>query len=327
MQRKQMWRWLLIGIVTAAADGGYILAHDGGIPGTYGLVVSLPGGVTFAFLTNTNPGGDDPSNFENDLTTAVMGGLATVSQWPDGDGFGTFFPADGPAIALSAATSAASFSSGAVSPGELVSLFGSGLGPTAGTGLRLQDGLVASDLAGVRVYFDDAAAPLLFIQDGQINAVSPFSLAAKSDTAVMVDNNGVWSASLPLTVAATHPAAFLSGKLAAALNQDGSVHSASNPATRGSIVMLYVTGLGALTSPIVDGAVAWSTDPKPAQPPTVTLNGRPVRILYLGPAPGLVYGVYQINILIPDDAPSGILPLVIRSGAAVSPDGAALAIR
>jgi len=320
--------WYGLGIqVFAANGGGYALGHDGGIPGTYGVVLSLADSSTFAFLTNTNPGGDDPTDFENDLLAAVLGGIAAVSRWPAGDQFDTFFPAEAPAMALRAETSAASFSSGAVSPGEAVTLFGSGLGPEAGTGLRLENGRVASQLEGVRVYFDDIAAPLLFVQNGQINAVAPFGLADKADTAVMVDNKGVWTASLPVPIVAARPAVFLRGGLAAALNQDGSLHSASNPASRGSVVALYATGLGVFTSPVDDGSVAQSTDPKPAQTPTVTLNGRPVEIQYAGPAPGLVYGVYQINIRIPDDAASGVLPLIIRSGNAASPYGAALAIR
>lgn len=319
--------WYGLGIDVAPSGAGYNLAHDGELPGNYGLAGSIYGGFTFVFLSNTNPGGDDPSNFENDLIAALVGGAAGVSQWPAGDQFGAFLPAEPPAISLGAETSAASFATGAISPGEVVSLFGSGLGPVAGTGLRLENGLVASQLAGVSVYFDGVAAPLLFVQDGQINAVSPFGLAGKTDAAVTVANNGVWTAPLSLPVAAASPAAFLSGRLAAALNQDGSVHSAANPASPGSTVALFVTGLGVLTSPVDDGAVAQSTDPKPAQAPTVTLNGLPVEILYAGPAPGLVYGVFQIDIRIPDDAPSGVLPLVIQSGGAVSPEGAALAIR
>ncbi len=319
--------WYGLGIEVAATNGGYNLVHDGGIPGTYGLAGSLYDSFTFAFLTNTNPSGDNPADFEDDLADALAGGLAAVSQWPAGDHFDTFFPAQAPDVALHAETSAASFSAGAVSPGEVVALFGSGLGPDAGAGLRLENGRIASQLEGVHVYFDDIAAPLLFVQNGQINAVAPFGLADKADTAVTVDNNGVWTAPLPVPIAAARPAVFLRGSLAAALNQDGSVHSASNPASRGSIVALYATGLGVLTSPVDDGAVAQSTDPKPAQTPTVTLNGRPVEIRYAGPAPGLVYGVFQINIRIPDDAAAGVLPLVIRSGDAASPDGAALAIR
>jgi uncharacterized protein (TIGR03437 family) len=191
----------------------------------------------------------------------------------------------------------------------------------------MENGRVASEIAGTHVYFDDVAAPLLFVQNGQINAIAPFGLADKADTAVTVDNGGVWTAPLAIPVAVSRPAAFLVGKLAAALNQDGSVHSAGNPASRGSIVALFVTGLGALTSPVDDGAIAQSAVLNLAQTPTVTLNGRPAEVRYAGPAPGLVYGVYQINIRIPDDAATGVLPLVIRSGGAVSPDGAALAIR
>ncbi len=305
--------WNGLGIGVAEAAEGYTLFHNGGIPGTYGLVVSLSGSTTFAFLTNTNPSADDPTAFESDLISTLMEGLAAVDRWPAGDQFPAFYPARAPVPTLRAESNAASQSSGVVSPGEVVSFGGYRLGPGTGAAFWREGGRIASELAGVRVYFDDVAAPLLFVQNRQINAIAPFGLDRKTDTAVTVDNNGVWTAPFSIAVAPANPAVFQCG--------DG------HPAPRGSVVTLYATGLGVLVSPVEDGAIAHSTDPKLAQALTVTLAGRPVEVLYAGPVPGMVYGIFQINIRVPEDSPTGALPLVIRSGDAVSPDGVSLVVR
>ncbi len=87
-------------------------------------------------------------------------------------------------------------------------------------------------------------------------------------------------------------------QFAAALNQDLSINSASNPAAAGSIVVLYVTGLSGLGTPVTGAVsgVATSFDGV-----SVTLAGEdlPLNILYAGPAPGLISGVYQINVQLP----------------------------
>jgi uncharacterized protein (TIGR03437 family) len=115
------------------------------------------------------------------------------------------------------------------------------------------------------------------------------------------------TASIPV-VAAT-PAFFTSSGLgngqASALNQDGSVNSATNPAAAGSIVALYATGLGQ-TNPVgSDGTIASSILPVPILPVSVLVGGLPAYVLYAGAAPGTIEGVFQINIRIPPLSPIG----------------------
>ncbi len=88
----------------------------------------------------------------------------------------------------------ASFYPGEVAPGEIVTLFGSGLGPETPALLELgSSGLVSSKLAGVRVLFDGVPGPLVYVQFNQINVVAPYSIAGKSTVEIQLERDGVLS--------------------------------------------------------------------------------------------------------------------------------------
>ena len=116
------------------------------------------------------------------------------------------------------------------------------------------------------------------------------------------------------------------------LPQDNSVNSATNPARKGSVVVLFVTGEGQTVPAGVDGKLAAGSLPKPSAPITVHLGGPPgigtdAQVQYAGAAPGLVAGVMQINLVIPPDAPSGNVPLYFSVGNANSIDMTSVAIQ
>ena len=91
---------------------------------------------------------------------------------------------------------AASYTQDAVSPGEMVAIFGSNLGPPTPAGLQLNDsGSVATSLADTQVLFDGVPSPMIFASDGQVNAIVPFGMAAAT-TQVQVQYKG--QASEPL---------------------------------------------------------------------------------------------------------------------------------
>ena len=104
----------------------------------------------------------------------------------------------------------------------------------------------------------------------------------------------------------------------AILNQDNSVNAGANPAPKGTAVAVYMTGEGATSPTTTDGAIAGVSGAplaKPLVPVTATVGGVAATVEYYGSAPGILYGVMQVNVRIPADAPSGNLPLVIRVGA------------
>jgi uncharacterized protein (TIGR03437 family) len=101
--------------------------------------------------------------------------------------------------------------------------------------------------------------------------------------------------------------------LAAALDTNFNVVTSSNPARRGNVVQIYANGLGPVNNPPASGAVT------PAEPlsatravPTVTIGGRSAEVLFSGLAPYNV-GLYQINVRVASDTPTGLQPVVITS--------------
>lgn len=207
--------------------------------------------------------------------------------------------------ALSAVVNSASYLGGAVSPGELVTIFGANIGPSPGTSSAVDGDSLSKTAGGTQVLFDGNAAPLLYVSSGQINAVVPFAVAGPT-TKVEVVQQGQTGASITVPVQAASPALFAidgsGGGQGAILNQDGSVNSQTNPASRGSVVVLYGTGGGLTTPASVDGLLTPPPYPLLMPPVTVTIDSRPAQVLYAGAAPGMVAGVMQINAVVPATA-------------------------
>lgn len=190
-------------------------------------------------------------------------------------------------------------------PGEIVTLFGTGIGPAVLVGVRLTPaGFFDNSLADTRVLFDGVAAPLVYVSERQTSAIVPYAVAGKASTQIQVEYQGRQSPPVTLPVAASAPALFSlnAGRGGGAiLNQDSTVNTAANPAEKGSIVVLYGTGEGQTDPAGVDGKLASGTFPKPVLPVSVTIGGQAADILYYGAAPGLVAGVMQVNARIPYD--------------------------
>jgi uncharacterized protein (TIGR03437 family) len=240
----------------------------------------------------------------------------------------------GPATQIPAITavSAASGTVSAVSAGEIVVIYGANLGPSTLIRLQVSGGKVATSLAGTQVLFDGIAAPLIYTSSKQVSAVVPYGIVApRLSTLVQVRYNAQLTAPVRITVAESQPALFTvdqSGKnSAAALNQDGSVNSPSNPAASGQVIVLYATGEGATSPAGVDGQVAASVYPKPVLPVSVRIGGRSAVVQYAGAAPGLVAGVMQINAVIPDGIQAGPkVPVHVVVGPGISPPGVTIAV-
>jgi len=76
---------------------------------------------------------------------------------------------------------------------------------------------------------------------------------------------------------------------AACINQDGSLNGPDNPAPAGSVVGIYLTGLGSTAPHGVDGAVTgFAPLPQPIGSVLVYVNGQAAQVTYAGAAPYLV---------------------------------------
>jgi uncharacterized protein (TIGR03437 family) len=237
-----------------------------------------------------------------------------------------------PLIAPGGIVSAASSVTGGVSPGEILAIYGSNLGPTQLTVAEPgSDGRFERIVAGTRVLFDGVPGVMLYTSAGQIAVIAPYYLYWKDNTVVQVEYNGVKSAGVTIPIEPSQPAIFTvdsSGKgPGSILNQDYSLNSAANPAARGSIVMVYATGEGQTDPAGTDGLLANAALPKPRLPVSVTVGGVKANVPYAGAVPTLTAGIIQINVAIPANAPTGAsVPVQISVGNATSPAGVTLSV-
>jgi len=229
-----------------------------------------------------------------------------------GTGIGTGAPT------IAGVINAASGVLGTVSPGMIISVFGTALGPQTGVVYTVPPagGTVATILAGTQVLFDGVPVPLLYTQADQVNAIATFNLAGKNSTVMQVAYNGLASAGVTLKVVPAEPGLFTANDSGtgqgAILNEDGSENNASNPAVPGKPIVLFGTGGGVTVPPSTDGSFNPETAADTlALPVTVTIGGQPATVQYFGPAPGLVAGVIQINAVVPSSTPSGPAAVVV----------------
>ena len=267
----------------------------------------------------TNPLGADPSGNAAGLTgtsaaIAISGQLGDVA-----------------AIQSGGILSAAGLLPGAVSPGEMVTLIGSGIGPLEPIELLiLPSGMVSTNLANTMVSFDSMQAPLLYASLNQINLVVPFEVSGKASSLLTISRAGQLIVAITEPVALAAPAIFTQGGTglgpAAAVNQDGSLNTPSNPAPRGSIISVYLSGAGQ-TNPLgLTGAIN-STPASTVLPTTATIGGIAAEVLYSGPAPGLIAGVSQVNLLVPVGLEASLAaPIFIQVGTASTQDGVAVSV-
>ncbi len=253
---------------------------------------------------------------------------------------------------ITAVVNAASLQSGPISPGEIVTIGGVGIGPSKPAGLRLdRTAKIATSLAGVQVWFDGIPAPLTYVSATQIHCVVPDGIAylpsrdrngadpvkGVLSLHVKVSYQGKTSSLFELTPAATAPALFTANGSgtgpAAAVNQDESYNSPTNPAVRGSIVVLFLTGIGQALPHGMAGKVgeAAATRPltrQPVAPVKVFVGDQPATTIgFDGEAPGLVSGVMQISVRIPSNVPSGNLPISVSVGGNSSQNGVTVSVK
>jgi len=230
----------------------------------------------------------------------------------------------------------ASFSNeSTTSPGAIVTVFGSGLGPNQGTGFGLVNGLVPTSLGGTQALVNGQPVPILFSSYWQVNLVLPYSLPVGTIPTVQVVSGE--TASNTLADADVQPAAislFQVNGTAVALNQDGTVNSPLNPAKAGSTVSLFGTGGGQTGPPSVAGEVTPSEQRPLAEQPQVQIYDGPMLVVtYAGAAPDLVSGVTQIKVQLPSAIPavagfaSGTLPIqIVRPALSFNPGYVTLSV-
>ncbi len=185
-------------------------------------------------------------------------------------------------VAVITAVNAASLQPGAIAPGMLLDLFGTGI--------------ASADNA--QILFNGITSPILSADKTRVLVRVPPQLAGQSTALIQVLSNNVIIGEIPAAVVDAAPALFVdaSGQLIAS-NQDGTANSAANPASRGSIIVFFGTGEGVTGAPI-----------------SVSIGNYPADVLYAGPVAGYP-GLFQVNARIPTGyVPPGILTVVVTAG-------------
>jgi uncharacterized protein (TIGR03437 family) len=258
--------------------------------------------------------------------------------------FQVYFP--GPQVL--AVTDAASYALGNLSPGEMVTIYGLGLGPAVGVSLTVSDPLATSLPAGgaaaTSVTIDGKPAPLLYASENQVSCIVPFNVTTGGQVNLSVTYNSIASASpTKVNAVAANPGLFTmnysgSGQ-GAILNfnpatGDYTLNGPANLAIKGTTwAVLYLTGFG-LTSCVdipANGATPASAcnaaatevnlingDVSPNLAVSVTIGGIPAPGAAVEAPIGSVPGLMQVNVLVPAGVASGNVPVVVSVG----PNGA-----
>jgi uncharacterized protein (TIGR03437 family) len=193
-----------------------------------------------------------------------------------------------------------------LAPGELLTLYGANLA----SGIQVASSIpFPTTLGNVQVTVNGVPAPVYYVSPTQLSAIVPYGVVG-SIAKVQVFNNNVASNTVTAWIGKTAPGVFTQKAsgigYAAVLHQDGfSLVDAKNPAQVGETVSVYLTGLGAVSPTIADGA-AGPTDvlANAVGPIAAYIGGVQATVGYAGLAPQLA-GLYQINLTVPAGVTAG----------------------
>ena len=251
-----------------------------------------------------------------------------------------------PGPQVMAVTDSASYVAGNVSPGEIITIYGLGLGPATLVPLTVQDPLNTSlpvnGTAQTSVTIDGAPAPLLYTSTNEVSCIVPFTVSTKTGSAV---NLVVTYNSIPVTsptevnVVAANPGLFTMNASGigqgAILNYnpatgDYSINSATNPANKGTtIAVLYLTGAGltncadippsgtyagSLCNPANTVVNLITGNNSPQLPVAVTIGGQAAPGAAAEAPIGSVPGLMQINVPVPSGVTPGNVPVTVTLG-------------
>ena len=230
-----------------------------------------------------------------------------------------------PVLLAGSVVNGASFAGGsALAPGSMVAIFGQNLAESSALAATLP---LPTVLLTTRVLLatpaGEVALPLFFVSPQQINALLPLDLTLGSYS-LSVESASVRGNAVEISVAAAAPGIFALSSNGRGqgifVKPDGSLVTVTNPAARGSVVLLYATGLGDVYPPVATGEPGASDEPlnRTLQTPRVFFDVFEAEVLYSGLAPGFA-GLYQVNVRVPARlSPATNIPVTLSIGGAAS---------
>ena len=206
----------------------------------------------------------------------------------------------------------------ALAPGTIVEIYGKGLASSTASPGSLP---LPQSFNGTFVTIGGLQAPLDFLSSGQLDALIPFELTPNQQYAILVSANNAFTLPDLLDIVPVQPevAGLGDGHIIAQHGADYSLVDANHPAKPGEILIIYLLGMGATNPGVASGNAAPSSAPlaQVTNPATITVAGLNAPVAFAGLTPGLA-GLYQIDFMVPNEAPSGDLDVVISQNSVPS---------
>ncbi len=268
--------------VAASCAGGLVVT---------GATASANFPVTSGAFLGTYPGSSS-----NAFLTSIAAGPA-MPAIASGGVLGSWAPAAGP-----------------VAPGSLLTIYGSGFAVAENQPQALP---LPTSAAGATVAINNIPAPILYASPGQMNVQVPYEVPAGAAVATVSNGCG---ASQPVIFQVSQAAPYILQSGAGAViayNQDNTLNSPGNPAPAGSVITVYLTGIGPVSNPVATGAGASGSPLSSATlPHSATIGGWNAPVYFLGLTPGTA-GVAQADLTVPALSP-GAYPVVVTVGGVAS---------
>ena len=216
-----------------------------------------------------------------------------------------------------------------VAPLSIISIFGEDLALRTVTASATAAGRLPVDLGGVTVRIGGVTAPLFYVSPTQINAQVPGELVPRGRPwPVRVSREGLLS---PIADE-VHVKWAAPGLFAVFLRADYSLvgrnpEIGATPAAPGEAVIVFGTGFGR-TNPEVSAGGLPPGRADVVLPWSVWVGGRMLsheNVLYVGQAPRFA-GLYQVNLIIPEDMPAGDHEVQVEVAGEYSQAGVILAV-
>ncbi len=283
-----------------------------------GTISTISGGGTAGF---SGDGGPAVTAQLNTPTGVAVDGTGNVYVVDSGNGVVRKLLRTFQLIMIGAAVDAASESATSVSPGQIMVIYGAGLGPSALVQNQPVNGVFGTQVAGTTVTFNGFPAPMIYTSANQVAAIAPYRVSFSPTAQVAVSYQNQTSAAITLPVVSSAPAFFTANQTgagqAAVLDPDGTPNDAAHPAPIGSYIAMFATGEGQTSPAGVDGQLALTKPyPAPLLPVKVFVGGvQATNVAYAATAPTEVAGLLQVNIQIPPGVqPGGYVPVVLQVG-------------
>jgi uncharacterized protein (TIGR03437 family) len=307
-----------------------------GTPSTIGVTGNMTGrnvGETAMLVTVPASHLVTPGLLRMAVTTpAPGGGVSNEAQ----------FQVFGPQPQVTAVVDSASYLQGTISPGQIITIFGIGLGPgtltlfnPASPAPQIQNSLPAT-APSTSVTINSTPAPVLYSSSNQVSVVVPYTLAGTTADLVLT-YGGLTSQSVTLALAPTTPSIYTfdaSGRGQGAIlnfnpaTSDYTLNSSSAPAARGSTIIIYMNGVGNTNLPVANTLIPASPTVSPTAPISVTIGGQAATVIGAASPIGSVPGLLQLNVTVPSTAPIGsAVPVVVNIGGNDSQLGVTMVIR